>query len=338
MIKVGLIGIGGMGRMHFNCYGNNPDAKVVAICDVDPKKLEGDWSSIGLNIDTSKSEKVDLTGIKTYADYNDLINDPDVDLVDITLPTPLHAPVTVAAFAAGKDVFCEKPMAFDLEGCQQMQEAKDASGKQLMIGHCLRYWTAYVKAKEIIDSGKYGKVLYARFHRISATPLWSWNNWLATGSQSGGCVLDMHIHDADTALWWFGEPQSIHADGVIIDDMPASVEATWRYDNGPVVHFHGAWDNNGGGFDFGFKVVLEKATLLHQMPNIESIQVLTVEDGEEKTAEIPLPDDLAYQNEIDDYVDCLKNDRKMERVTPENSRLSVQVVREELKQIEAKNK
>ncbi len=107
MIKVGLIGIGGMGRMHFNCYGNNPDAKVVAICDVDPKKLEGDWSSIGLNIDTSKSEKVDLTGIKTYADYNDLINDPDVDLVDITLPTPLHAPVTVAAFAAGKDVFAK---------------------------------------------------------------------------------------------------------------------------------------------------------------------------------------------------------------------------------------
>jgi hypothetical protein len=74
------------------------------------------------------------------------------------------------------------------------------------------------------------------------------------------------------------------------------------------------------------------------MPNVESIQVLTVENGEEKTAEIPLVDDLAYQKEIDDYVDCLKNGRQMERVTPQNSRLSVQVVREELKQIEEKNK
>jgi predicted dehydrogenase len=337
-VKVGLIGIGGMGRTHFDCYQNNPSAQIVAICDIDEKKLAGDWSGTALNIDTGSAGEVDLSRIAKYSDYHELINDPNVELVDICLPTKLHAPASIASLNAGKNTFCEKPMAFTADECAQMEEAVEKSGKQLMIGHCLRYWPAYVEAKKIIDSGKYGKVLYARFFRTGGTPWWSWNNWLATGSESGGPTLDMHIHDADTALWWFGKPDEIQADGFMLNGAPGLVDATWRYNNGPVVQLHGQWDNNGGDFDFGFKVVLESATLLHHPTGVVSTLKIVKggKDGDE-SEDIELPDDSAYQLEINDFVDCVQNNRKMERVTPQASKVAVEVCREEIRQIEAKN-
>lgn len=337
-IKVGLIGIGGMGRTHFECYQKNPNAQIVAICDIDEKKLAGDWSSTALNIDTGDAGNVDLSGIEKYSDYNDLINDPNVQLVDICLPTKLHAEVSIAALKAGKDTFCEKPMAFTVEECQQVEAAQKESGKQLMIGHCLRYWPHYVKAKELIDSGEYGKVLYARFHRYGGTPWWSWNNWLATGEESGGPVLDMHIHDVDTALWWFGKPDSIEADGIIQNGAPWSVDATWRYENGPLVYLHSAWDNNGGDFSYGFRVVLEKATLLHDPSSgVNNIKIVKGDREGDRSEEVEVGDGFAYQLEIDDFIDCLQNNRKMERVTPQASQEAVAVSLEEIRQIEEKN-
>jgi len=337
-IKVGLIGIGGMGRTHFGCYQNNPNAQIVAICDVDPKKRAGDWGGTALNIDTGEAGDVDLSGIAVYENYADLIADENVQLVDICLPTRLHAEVSIASLNAGKDTFCEKPMAFTEEECTQMEAAQSASGKQLMIGHCLRYWPAYVETKKIIDSGDYGRVLYARFHRTSGTPWWSYNNWLATGSESGGVTLDMHIHDADTALWWFGEPDKIEADGVSLIGAPNQVDATWHYNNGPVVTLHGAWDNNGGDFDFGFKVVLEKATILHHPGlGVSTLKIVKGDKDGDTSEEIELSDDMAYQREIDDFVDCLQTGRTMERVTSQASKIAVKVCREEMRQIEAKN-
>lgn len=335
MVKVGLIGIGGMGRMHFNCYQNNPNAQVVAICDVDARKVAGDWSSIGLNIDSSKSGQVDLGGIKGYDKFDEIINDPDVQMIDICLPTPQHAPVTIAALRAGKDVLCEKPMALTVEQCNAMVAAANESGRQLMIGHCLRYWPQYVETHKLIAGGKYGKPLYASFHRSGGTPTWSWNNWLATGSQSGGAVHDMHIHDADTALWWFGKPDQIKADGVILQGMPAVVDANWTYNDGLLVHLHGSWDNNGGPFRYAFKVWLEKATI--EFDSASGSSSLFLYEGKEEGTEILIADELAYQNEIDDFIDCLNTGRKLERITPESSRLSVETVVEELKQIRARN-
>lgn len=331
-IKVGLIGIGGMGRTHYSCYQNNEGAEVVAICDVDPKKLAGDWGDTALNIDTGSTAAVDLSGVEKYSDFNDLIADANVQLVDICLPTRLHARVSIAALNAGKDTFCEKPLAFNEDECRLVEAAHVASGKQLMIGHCLRFWPVYVKAKEIIDSGEFGKVLSARFHRISGTPWWSYNNWLATGSESGGAVLDMHIHDVDTALWWFGEPSTLAADGVVTDGLPLSVEATWRYQDGPVVQIHGAWDNNGGDFDYGFKVVMERATLLHH-PTAGEKDLKIIKGGRDgdATEVLPMPEDSPYQLEVDAFVQCLQSGQKMERVTPQASKLAVKYCHDELK-------
>jgi predicted dehydrogenase len=333
MVNVGIIGIGGMGRMHFNCYKNNPNARIVAICDIDEKKRAGDWSSIGLNIDTSKSEAVDLSGIKTYTNAEELIADADVQLVDICLPTPLHAEAAIAALKASKDVLCEKPMALTLDQCAQVEAVYEQTGRKLLIGHCLRYWPQYVKAGEVISGGEYGKPLYARFHRSGDTPIWSWDNWLADGGRSGGAVLDMHIHDVDTALWWFGRPDKIQADGVIIDGLPVRVDATWRYNDGPLVYIHGGWDNNGGPFRMSFEVVLENATVAWDSSKGDKVELRR----REGTEEIEVADTLAYQAEIDDMVAAVSEGRDITRVTPASSRVSVEVALEELRQIAANN-
>lgn len=334
MIKVGLIGVGGMGRTHFNCYKNNAQAQVTAICDVEERKLRGDWSSIGLNIDTSKSGLVDVSGLKTYGRFEELLADPDIDAVDICLPTSLHASMTIAALRAGKHVLCEKPMSLSSAECREMAQAARQAKRQLMIGHCLRFWPEYVQAHEMMQSGEFGQPLYASFHRSSATPLWSWDNWMADGRRSGGAVLDMHIHDADTALWWFGAPDSIRADGLIVDGLPLTVDATWRYKDGPVVALHGAWDNNGGPFRMAFKLVLERATILYDSSSKTFRLVQSGPQGEQ-SEDLAISGASAYQNEIDEFIDCVQQGRPLTRITPDDGRLAVEMVREEMRQIEA---
>lgn len=331
-INVGIIGIGGMGRTHFSCYRNNPAAKIVALCDLDEGKRTGQWGTMEINIGSEEADTGDMSGIASYEQYSDLLADPEVRLVDICLPTRLHAEVSIAALMAGKDVFCEKPMAWTVDECREIQKAIAESGRQFFVGHCLRYWSHYLKINDYLQSGEYGAWRYARLARSGGAPTWSWNNWLMTGSQSGGAVFDMHIHDADAALWWFGKPEGVHAAGVVVDGLPLTVDANWSYPGGRVVNLHGSWDLNSGPFRYAFDVVFEKATVSFDSAVDDSVFRISTTAGAE-TVNIDAPN--AYQYEIDDILDCLKSGRKMERVTPAGSEIAVQVVREELRQIES---
>ena len=104
-VRVGLIGLGFMGSTHFRIYEELEDAQIVALADIDPRKRAGDVSSVIGNIgNADNSQPLNMTGIKTYESGYDLINDPDVDVVDICVPTPDHAGLIIAALAAGKHV------------------------------------------------------------------------------------------------------------------------------------------------------------------------------------------------------------------------------------------
>lgn len=329
MIKIGLIGIGGMGRMHYGCYANNPNAKITALCDVDEAKRTGAWEDQSLNLGGGSQAGIDMTGVGSYEDVYELIKNADVDAIDICLPTPLHAPVTLAALRAGKHVLCEKPMAWTVEDCAAMEAAAQENGVTLLVGHCLRYWPHYVRAHELIRSGEYGKVIYAKFQRVSGTPKWSWDDWLRDGARSGGAVFDMHIHDVDTALWWFGRPDEIKAEGLEADGLPIRIDTVWKYNDGLLVSSYGAWDNNGGGFRMAFDVVFENATLVWDSSVSDKMSLH--KDGE--TTEIEVDTTMGYQYETDDFVAAISEGRAITRVTPASSRESVEVTLEELRQI-----
>ena len=329
MIRVGLIGLGGVGRIHFDAWRKCPDARLVAISARDPRKLAGDWGGQEFNLGAQAAQHVDLSDLAKHARFEDLIADPNVDAVDICLPTPMHAPVSIAALRAGKHVLCEKPMALSLAECAAMERAARESGKHLMVAHCLRYWPHYAKAQEILASGEYGRAVYGSFHRESGAPVWSGSGWFLRAEESGG-VLDMHIHDVDAALWWFGRPAKIAAAGQVRDGLPLTVDAHWHYDGGPLVHLHSAWDMNGGAFRHSFKLVLERATLVHDLA-VENGALQLITGG--KTTAIPLPEPNVHQAEIDDFAARIVRGETGPRISPEESRAAVEIGLEELRQL-----
>ena len=330
MLNVGLVGLGAMGRTHFECWRTCPGAQLVAISARDPKKLAGEWGDQDFNLGEQAAQHVDVSGLARYADALDLIADPNVHAVDICTATPQHAPLAIAALRAGKHVLCEKPMALSVADCAAMAEAARAADRQLMIAHCLRYWPHYVRAKEVIESGIYGRAIHASFLRVSALPAWSAGGWLSRVADSGGVVLDMHIHDVDIALWWFGEPAVIRADGHCREGLPLFVEALWRYDSGPTVHLHSAWDPNGGDFCHAFTLAMEGATLAYDL-SVAGGAFRLIEGG--KTTTIPLAEPAAHQAEIDDFAACINAGRAITRITPADSQRAVAVAIEELRQI-----
>jgi predicted dehydrogenase len=328
MVNVGLIGIGAIGRMHFDCWRKSPYAKVIAIASRDPRKRAGDWKGAEFNLGNQAASQVDLAGVTAYAEAAELIADPAVQIVDICTSTPHHARIASAALCAGKDVVCEKPMALSAEECRAMEDAAATSGRQLMVAHCLRYWPHYVKAKELLASGAHGKAVYAQFQRSAGAPVWSADGWLMKPEESGG-VLDMQIHDIDVALWWFGKPQSIETRGWFRDRVPMILDANWTYANGPLVQLHGAWDPNGGEFRHGFRLVMEEATLVYDLEVKPGVLQL---HHKGKTSELAMEEPSAHQAELDDFARCVSENQPFTRFTPTDSRLAVELGLEELRQ------
>jgi len=323
-INVGVVGLGMMGQMHLGCYAANSKAQIVAVCDGNPNKLSGQ-SKVEGNL--ANDNEVDLSGVSKTSRLEDLLANPDIDLLDLCLPTRKHANATIAALEAGKHVLCEKPMAWSIEECDRVIEAQEKSGKFVMIGHCLRFWPQYVRAHQILQSGSLGRVLYASFRRAGGAPTWS--RWLMDGAQSGGVLLDMHVHDIDTALWWFGTPNEVRASGVIDAGLPLVVDATWNYPNGPQVQLHGGWDRRALPFRMAFAVQCEGGTLSWDSSRGETMSLFT-ERGEEQ---IEFDGTMGYAPELDYFLECIQTRTAPTRTTPQSSRESVRLAREELRQI-----
>src|SRR3989304_382306 len=168
MLRIGIVGFGFMGRTHYSCWNKVKGAGVVAVCDVNPDIVEATKKAVG-NIGDAESN-IDFAHIDLYGDCDKMLAEAELDGVSITLPTFLHPDCSIKALRAGVNVMCEKPMALNVAECEKMIAAAEKTGKLLQIGHCVRFWPEYAKAKEIIDSGKYGEGMAAAFRRLGSPP------------------------------------------------------------------------------------------------------------------------------------------------------------------------
>lgn len=333
MIKVGVVGIGFMGKMHFGVHQASRKSRVVAIADVNEDKLKGDWSSIAGNIDDPSAKNVDLTGIKTYSKAEDLIHDPDVDLVDITLPTYLHADYAVEALRAGKHVLCEKPIALTVAQADRMVAAARKAKGLFMVAHCIRFWPEYEVVKDIIDKKTYGRVYSATFRRVSPTPVWGWKNWLQKHKLSGGAAIDLHIHDIDFINYLFGKPRSVSAVGMTktsggVDHIVCNY--TFRRKNLQVTA-EGGWAMHPTfPFSMAFTIVCEKATIDYSSAKSPTLTIHTAE-GKTLTPKVPAGD--GYSREIDYFLDCIRKGEKPTRVTAEEARDALRVAWAEIRSV-----
>ena len=332
MLKVGSIGLGFMGKMHLGVYKKRQDVKLVAVSDINPKKLKGDLSGGG-NIPTA-GDFFDFSGISCYEKADDLIKDKNVDFVDICLPTYLHAEFTIKALEAGKDVLCEKPMAISLEQCNGMIAAAKKAGRKLMIAQCLRFWPEYEILKDYVNNGQLGKLLSLTCFRGGGTPIWSEGNWILQKNKSGGALLDMHVHDIDIINYLLGSPKSVYALGknIVKDSGVDIVSTNYFYPDGPVVNATCNWVLNGEfGFNMTYLATFEKGNIVFDVRQSPTIKI-NPDAGKAFAPPLALGD--GYSREIDYFVKAIIHNTPIERVTPEQARDSVKVALAEMLSIE----
>ncbi len=147
MLRVGIAGIGFMGMIHYLAYQKVRNAKVAAICTRDAKKLAGDWRGIQGNFGPPGAQ-MELKGVRKYQRFEDLLADPDIDMVDLCLPPGEHAKAAIAALKAGKHVLCEKPITLNVVDAKKMLAAAKAADRQLLVAHVLPYFAEYTFAWE----------------------------------------------------------------------------------------------------------------------------------------------------------------------------------------------
>lgn len=199
-LNVGLMGLGRLGRVYARDLATRiACTRLVAVADVDAAAVD----------DVTREFEVP----HGYATSSDLLADPLVDAVVIVTPTATHGELTRAAAAAGKAIFCEKPLAITMDEAVAMRRAVRESGAFFQLGFMRRFDRGYAAAKERLDAGGIGDaVLFKSTSRDPFRPSVEYAN----PKNSGGLLLDMGIHDFDLARWFMGEVATVQTIGGVL--------------------------------------------------------------------------------------------------------------------------
>ena len=235
MKKIAIVGFGFMGKTHYGAWKKCPGARVAAVCDSNLAQLT---AKVTGNIKGAADNDALPTSVKVWDNFDKMLAAGGFDIVDITLPTPLHARMSIAALDAGYHVLCEKPMAITLGECDTMLAAATDSGQRFLVAQSVRFFPEYRALAAMIRRGVYGKVLAADFSRFMAVPKWSpkGGGWLLDESKSGGLFVDTHIHDTDFIVSVFGMPKAVLAKSVRSPRGYTEHTATWYdYEDGRII-------------------------------------------------------------------------------------------------------
>lgn len=327
MLRIGLVGCGFMGKMHGNVYSTLGNAQLVAAADSKPDVI-GKYAT--------------EFGISGYDSLEAMLDDCVIDAVDICLPTYLHSEYTIKAAKAGKHVFCEKPMAINLEQADAMIDACSSAGVQLMIGHCIRFWPEYAILKKLTVDGSLGKLLSVNLTRYGAFPTWSSDDWLSDPAKAGGGVLDMHIHDTDFVLYLLGKPDTLDSWGTVNEKGAGQVFTTLTYGK-TIAHLEGGWNlPHQTPFKHAFRAIFERGAAI-----MDAGPLTIYEEGKDPVVpEIPkmeasgggnISDLGGYYHELKYFADRILSGAPLETVTPQSSRQSLETTLEEIRQIMKKS-
>ena len=320
MIRVAMIGFGGIAKSHKRGYENlakqGAPVELVAICDINPEQFT---KAQAINLEGNP--KYDLSKQTLYTDLDEMIAKETFDMVDICLPSFLHKEYATKMLRAGKHVLCEKPMALSSADCAEMIATAKECGKKLMIGQCLRFEPLYLFLKNAIEEGTFGKVKNAFFDRLSAMPRWGFEGWYHDTNRSGGAILDLHIHDVDMVRFLFGEPKAVSAVAYDAETRWAVINSRFLYDDDKIVVATASWDeSNSTKFSMPYRVNFEKATVTLQGG---SVMVYPV-DGEPYEAELPKADRMA--EEIKFLAMSILEDSENVKNPPESAMMTVKLV------------
>lgn len=311
MLKVGLVGVGGISGAHIPVWEEMNNAELVALCDIRPERMEKYGNK------------------RCYTDFDEMLANEELDILDICLPTYLHADFAVKAMEKGINVITEKPISLKEEDIDRVYSTAEKNNVKFMVAHVLRFWPEYELLKEIYDSKRYGKLLSGTMIRLGGYPKWSWDGWMMDEKRSGLTPFDLHIHDLDFMVYAFGLPKVAHQyrsklpkqDFISIcydfGDFSINSEASWYAASYPFT----------AEFRFQFEdaiVASENGKMMIHLKDDEKIDLSQEADGD--TGNINLPKSNAYANEIIYFADCVENNKPVDKFKPEELRCVLNIL------------
>lgn len=339
MLRIGIAGIGFMGYTHFTAAAGLKGAQVTALFSSNEKKLAGDWRGIQGNFGPPAGQ-IDTSKLARYRQYEELLADPNVDLVDLCTPPDLHEEMAIQALRAGKHVLVEKPIALQSAAADRMVAAAKASGKFLMVGQVLPFFPEFGYLHRVVQSGEFGRLRAAHFRRVIARPDWSGD--MASDEKTGGPAVDLHIHDTHFISLICGVPKAVQSRGIVENGYAQYLSTQYVFDDPAlaVSCVSGGIATKALAFTHGFEAYFENATIQYEAGTIagewvvsKPLMVLT-NDGQRTAPTLEAGSEwcAAFTVELQTAVDAIVSGR-------ENRLLSGELARDALKltQLETKS-
>lgn len=305
MLKVAVVGVGGISGAHIPVWEEMEDAELIALCDIRPEQME------------------EYEGKNHYTDFEEMLNNEEIDILDICLPTFLHADYAIKAMERGINVICEKPISLNEEDIDRVYSTAEKNNVKFMVAQVLRFWPEYELLKEIYDTKKYGKLLSGTMTRLGCYPRWSWDGWMMDEKRSGLVPFDLHIHDLDFMVYAFGIPEIKYQ---YRSKLPDQDFFTVNYDFGDFsINTEASWYATCYPFTAQFRFQFEDAIVANENGKMmiylrDDEKIDLSEEAEGDTGNINLPKSDAYANEIHYFFDCVVNNKPVEKINSEELR------------------
>ncbi|MDZ7838541.1 MAG: Gfo/Idh/MocA family oxidoreductase [Actinomycetota bacterium] len=323
MINIAILGAGYIAKVHANAIKKINNAKIAAVADKDPERAQKFATEFGA---------------EPYTDYGEILLNDQIDAVAICTPTFLHAEMVEKAANAKKSIFCEKPLALTNEDAQKMAEAIKENKVKSMVGHVLRFWPEYVRAKEILESRIVGEPLSISCERLGVLPTWAEGGWNKQANLGGGAALDLQIHDLDFLIHLLGEPQTVSSNGVFNKELGgwAHMNTIINFQNGKTGSVNAGWAVKGKfPFSILFRIFCQEGTIEWVFRAGENISETL--DGKAKKSPLRIyksngdimeeaAEDIdPFYSEWKYFIDCLDKGREIKNSTFEDGRRSLKL-------------
>ena len=332
-VGVGLVGLGFMGATHIKAYRQIDGYRIAALCNPSGRNLDGDFSKVEGNIGSAEPLKLDMTQVKAYRTFADLLADEAVHLVDICTPTPTHHELAFAALKAGKHVLCEKPVARTARLARDIAGAVAKSKGVFMPAMCLRFWPEWAWLKTAIDRKTYGNILGARFRRVGEPPAWG-QKFFFDGKLSGGALLDLHIHDTDFVQFCFGRPRAVFSTGFSkVSGAIDHIVTQYQVGSGASVSAEGSWAmTEGFGFNMAYTAIFENATADYDIARGADALKVFQKGKEPQTLQLEGKD--GYVGELRHLLDSICSGKPPTIVTAEDAASAVEICEAEERSVQ----
>lgn len=307
-MNIGLVGVGGMGSVHYANYKEIEGCRVAAVCGSSKRA----------------KETAEKWGISCYPTIREMVENCDIDIVDICTPTYLHHDMVMESLDCGKDTICEKPIALSMKDAKEMLDKAEQQGCMLYIAQVLQFTKEVEILHRTVESGVYGKPLDACFERLSACPRWAKDGWLFDVNKSGLLPYDLHIHDLDVIVSVFGKPEGYSITSCQGEDKNYPEQIRINYDYGKLhVAAEAAWFNADIPWTARWRVYFENGMLINDGSTLTAYQfgsepkVFDTRDEVMVSTGINVPPCGWYYNELKHFLDCAREHRPSPRVTPQ---------------------